>query len=276
MELAYRKWGPSQTAAKARLVFLHGMGGTGSLWRPIAASLEDRYAILAPDQRGHGQSQTVPVGRDTSRYTPLDFGQDVIDTLQRTSFQPCWLIGHSMGVRTACAAAHLRPDWVQGLVLIDLGFSGQAGGGLGDGLAQFLKALPPEFASRAEARAFMDANCPDPSIGQYLLAVSTATAEGRVSFPFDHSALIQTIEAARDSSVRDWVGELLKRGMPILVLRGGTSLVWSHEEFEAEREHFKSFPSIEFREVEGAGHGLPFERRALFLEMLEEFVTPEA
>jgi pimeloyl-ACP methyl ester carboxylesterase len=255
------------------------MGGTGSLWRPIAATLENEYAILAPDQRGHGKSQ-IPVSagcRDIPLYTPLHYGKDVIETMDALEFHPAWLIGHSMGVRTACAAAHLKPSSVQGLILIDLGFSGAAGGGLGDGLASFLKILPMEFESRTEARAFMDAHCPDPSIGQYLMAVSvrvpTPTSPDRIAFPFDRAALIQTIYAARDSSVRTWVEELSSKGMPILVLRGAQSLVWGKEEFEKEKAHFSGAPSVLFEEIAGAGHGLPFEKRTEFVQRLIRFIS---
>ncbi len=279
MLLHFFKW-PSvpQATAKARLVFLHGMGGTGSLWRPVAATLEHEYEILAPDQRGHGKSQipTQAGARETPQYTPLHYGKDVIETLDETGFHPAWLIGHSMGVRTACAAAHLRPDWIKGLVLIDLGLSGPAGGGLGNSLGNFLKILPMEFNSRAEARTFMDQNCPDPSIGQYLMAVSvrapTPGAPERITFPFDRAALIQTIHAARDSSVRTWVKDLASQGMPILVLRGAQSLVWSKDDFENEKAHFANAPSVHFEEIEGAGHGLPFEKRTEFARRLTQFI----
>jgi pimeloyl-ACP methyl ester carboxylesterase len=93
-----------------------------------------------------------------------------------------------------------------------------------------------------------------------------------LTFPFDKSALIQTIHAARDASVRTWVQETASRGMPILVLRGANSLVWSHEEFVAERTHFAGYPSVVFEEVQGAGHGLPFEQRVAFLKRLREFL----
>jgi pimeloyl-ACP methyl ester carboxylesterase len=280
MLLHYSKW-PIQPAssAKAHLVFLHGMGGTGALWRPIAATLENEYDILAPDQRGHGKSQ-IPAdagGRETPHYTPLHYGKDVIETMDSLGFHPAWLIGHSMGVRTACAAAHLRPDWVKGLVLIDLGLSGQAGGGLGENLGNFLKILPMEFQSRAEARAFMEQHCPDPSIAQYLMAVSVRTptpdAPERLMFPFDRAALIQTIHAARDSSVRTWVEELAQKGMPILILRGAQSLVWSKEDYEKEKAHFKGAPSVLIEEMEGAGHGLPFEKRLEFTRRLTSFIS---
>jgi len=282
MELAYHLWGTRPGAelagspnAENRILLLHGMGGTGALWRPIAAALEDHYAILAPDQRGHGKSQ-IPAAagsRNVPSYTPLDFGQDIVETMQALRFHPAWIVGHSMGVRTACAAAHLKPDWVRGLVLIDLGFTGVAGGGLGEGLASFIRKLPPRFVSRPEARDFMARECPDPAIAQYLMAVSvTHPSDGSVSFPFDHAALIATITAARDASVRVWVRELAERGMPILVLRGERSLVWSHEEFEAERKLLEKFPNVRFEEFAGAGHGLPFEKRPEFVARLKTFL----
>jgi pimeloyl-ACP methyl ester carboxylesterase len=285
MKLAHSLWKPeteSQTDSKAdleisKILLLHGMGGTGALWRPIAASLEDHYEVLALDQRGHGKSQITGENSSTATYAPLDYGQDIIETLESLDFHPTWIVGHSMGVRSAIAAAHLKRDWVKGLILIDLGFSGPAGGGLGDGLAHFLRILPHEFESRAQARLFMQENCPDPAIAQYLMAVSVQSttlqsSKESVSFPFDHAALIKTIEAVRDVSVRTWVQELASRGMPILVLRGAESGVWSHEEFKAERAHFKSFPSIVFEEFPGAGHGLPFEKRSEFVACAIDFM----
>lgn len=282
MRLAYSLWPSNPQAAdgdRRRVVLLHGMGGLGSLWRPIAAVLEERFTLLAPDQRGHGGSmiRSVPGGRDQPGYTPLDYGGDVVETMDQLGFHPAWLIGHSMGVRTACAAAHLRPEWVRGLILVDLGFSGMAGGGLGEDLASFLRVLPMEFDSRAAARAFLERGCPDPSIAQYLLAVSvwapaSEAHPARLTFPFDKAALIQTIQAARDSSVRDWVRELGSRGMPILALRGADSRVWSRQEFESEKRSFASLPSIHFQEIAGAGHGLPFEKRAEFTGIVTDFI----
>jgi esterase len=296
MELAFQLW-PSDVGSRpeltesnspppsppARIALLHGMGGTGALWRPIAASLENHYSIMAFDQRGHGKSRIAESGEITESgesgvetptgYTPLDYGRDVIETLTKQKFHPTWLIGHSMGVRTACAAAYLKPDFVKGLILVDLGFSGAAGGGLGEGLAQFLRLLPPSFPSREAARAFMSEHCPDPSIAQYLMAVSVRASDGSLTFPFDAQALIQTVEATKRISVGAWVRELAQNGMPILVLRGATSLVWSHEDYEKERQSLSDCPSVEFQEFEGAGHGLPFEQRARFVSAVERFIA---
>jgi pimeloyl-ACP methyl ester carboxylesterase len=274
MQLAAKRWNATSGTERAKILMLHGMGGTGALWRPVAAALEEHYSILAPDQRGHGGSRvaSVPGGRTKPGYTPLDYGRDVVETMERESFHPTWVIGHSMGVRSACALAHLKPEWVRGLVLIDLGFSGVAGGGLGEGLASFLRKLPQRFPDRESARAFMAAECPDPSIAQYLMAVSVRLPTGELEFPFDHSALIATIDAARDAPVRTWVRELASRGMPILVLRGERSLVWSLEEFETEREALKASPSVTFEVFAGASHGLPFEKRPEFVARVTRLI----
>jgi pimeloyl-ACP methyl ester carboxylesterase len=101
------------------------------------------------------------------------------------------------------------------------------------------------------------------------MAVSQV-ANGRLAFPFDHEALLATIEAARASRVRDWVDEAAGRGIPVLCLRGELSKVWSREDFERERARFKGRANVEFREVAGAGHGLPFEKRAEFTAVLRE------
>lgn len=269
MLLAHHIWQKNTNFAE-RVLLLHGMGGTAAIWRPMGASLEENYSVLSMDQRGHGKSRVV-ADREAPSYTPLAYGRDVVETLEHLQFHPTWVIGHSMGVRTACATAHLKPEWVRGMVLVDLGFSGVAGGGLGEGLARFIRKLPERFESREAARTFMNAECPDPSIAQYLMAVSTSGPDG-VSFPFDHGALIETILAARDASVRGWVRELGERGMPILVLRGALSQVWSHEEFEEERTRFADLPSVVFEEFAGTGHGLPFEKRAAFVERVLSFM----
>ena len=263
---------------REKILFLHGMGGTASLWRPIAAMLEEKFDVMALDQRGHGKSQVLSTsgGRDRPGYTPLDYGQDVVETLTKEKFHPCFVVGHSMGVRTAVAFAYLNPALVKGLVLVDLGLSGPAGGGMGNRLGDFLKNLPLEFSSRSDARDQIMRDCPDESIGQYLLAVSVKDAEGRITFPFDRSALLETIAAARDASVRDWALSLAapkgdSPGMSILFLRGGTSHVWSHADFLVEQNLFKKYPSAVFEEMPGAGHGLPFEKRAEFVARIQRF-----
>jgi 2-(acetamidomethylene)succinate hydrolase len=247
------------------------MGGNGALWRAVGAGLEDFADILAVDQRGHGASRTDP---DDPHFAPLDYAADVAETAAAESFSPAWVVGHSMGVRTACGYAKLSPGAVSGLILVDLGLWSPAGGGIGDSLRVFLADLPETFPSRAEARAFLAERCPDPAIAQYLIAVSrTDPATGAVTFPFEKCSLLKTIDAAEGSTCGAWVEEYARTtGRPVKVLRGVTSEVYTHEEFESDRARFAALPNVEFFEVEGAGHGLPFERRVEFVGMIRGWI----
>jgi pimeloyl-ACP methyl ester carboxylesterase len=266
MVLHYYLWGRGLPDTAPRILFLHGMGGIGSLWRPIAATLEDHYSILSVDQRGHGKS----VG-PKDHFSPLDFGRDVVETINETQFHPTWIVGHSMGVRTAMATYHLKPKWVRGIVLIDLGFSGLAGGGLGKDLAQFLSQLPEHFDSKENARVYLNAHAPDPSMAQYLSAV-LFQVHTQWRLPFDRSALLKTLAESENFSIREWIQDAGQKKTPVLVLRGGKSKVWGEENFENDNKHFSKFPSIRFKEYPEAGHGLPFTHKNEFLKDLKDFV----
>jgi pimeloyl-ACP methyl ester carboxylesterase len=80
------------------------------------------------------------------------------------------------------------------------------------------------------------------------------------------------LQEAQNSSIRDWIPEILKHGVPILALRGETSEVWSAEEYEKERARFAAFPGIHFETFLGTGHGLPFEKRIAFVERVRSFI----
>ena len=281
MELSYIHW-PHPKEGEVRqqretekILFLHGLGGNGSLWRPIAAMCEDQFDLLAADQRGHGKS---PSGE---AYPLLDMGQDVLDTMQSAHFHPAWIVGHSMGVRTAVAMAHLKPKWVRGLVLIDVGFTSATGGSIGKPLFDFLDRLPQSFNSRNEARDYLNKNCPDPAMGLYLLAVlsmhsTTTSASSQAprpwTFPFDRNAMTEILKAAQTPPIRPWIKEATEKGIPVLALRGQTSSVWLKTHFEEEKNIFEHNPMISLEEFAGAGHGLPFEKRSEFVARLIRFI----
>lgn len=272
MKLSVCKY-PKESSLKPsenRLVFLHGMGGTGAMWRPIAASLETTYELLCPDQRGHGDSRVESI--ESELFTPQAFAADVAETMESEGFFPAWIFGHSMGARTTAGLAHLRPDLCHGIVLIDLGLSGEQGGGIGTILRSFLGSLPTDFADRNEAREYLTAHCPDASIAQYLLAVSRVNSEtGRLYFPFQTEALMKTTVDALGTPTESWVREFAETtGKPVWILRGALSRVYAKDDFESEKSRLSNIPNIHFVEIEGAGHGLPFEKRLDFLKLIRE------
>lgn len=255
------------------LLFLHGLGGTGQIWRPIAAHLEEFCDIYCPDQKGHGKSLTNSIDL---QFTPQDFASDLFETFfqDNLSFKS-WIIGHSMGCRTASAFCAIHEERSLGLILIDLSLFGRAGGGIGEILELFLDKLPPTFPSRNEARNFLNIHCPDPAIALYLLAVSQIDpATGQLTFPFQKDALLKIIQQALSQQTGDFVREFsLKSNKPVYVLRGEKSLVYTREAFELDQKKMHDLSNVHFIEFSKAGHGLPFEKRVEFCEWLKTILS---
>ncbi len=90
------------------LVLLHGFTQTGASWLPVRELLPERYRVLAPDIRGHGERSDV---------RPINFDACVgdIDALVAGRFT---LVGYSMGGRLALAYALKYPQRLDRLVLV--------------------------------------------------------------------------------------------------------------------------------------------------------------
>ena len=291
MELHFFKWMPQSSATESKkgltmLLFLHGMGGTGQIWRPIAASLEEDFLCIAPDQRGHGLSRPIPAA-EVNAFHSSDYADDVCSLLSKLviEYSPnsIYFIGHSMGVRTALATAAkvlsdstsgVGRELLKGVIAVDIGLQSKWGGGIGEPLANFIRALPETFPGRASLREYLFANCPDQAIAQYLAAVSKKIGDSPETwvFPFEHEALVQTILQADEAPIEQWVRDICAAGVPMLALRGADSKVWLKPDYENSRVTLAN-PLLTFEEWPGCGHGLPFEQRPKFIERIRAFVT---
>jgi pimeloyl-ACP methyl ester carboxylesterase len=97
------------------VVLLHGLGVGGAVWQAFARRLLPRFAAIAPDLRGHGQSDAPFEG-----YQPSDYASDLPPLLQALSTPtPLPVVGHSLGAMVAAALAQANAHLVDRLVLLD-------------------------------------------------------------------------------------------------------------------------------------------------------------
>ncbi len=112
VRLHYRDRG-ARTAATP-LLLVHGWGGDGAEWDPLAAALTKDRRVITADLRGHGRSSAPAAG-----YAPADFAADLAGLLRHVDCAPVMAVGHSMGGQIVLALAAAHPWAVASLVALD-------------------------------------------------------------------------------------------------------------------------------------------------------------
>ena len=106
--------GPERAPA---LVLLHYFAGSGRAWDAVVDTLGDGARCVAPDLRGHGDSDGPPGG-----YTVADGADDVAALVAALGLAAdgagYTLVGHSMGGKIALALAARRPPGLRSVVLL--------------------------------------------------------------------------------------------------------------------------------------------------------------
>ncbi|TDT97474.1 pimeloyl-ACP methyl ester carboxylesterase [Streptomyces sp. 846.5] len=101
----------------APVLLVHGWGGAGSEWDPVAAELARSHRVIVPDLRGHGSSPAPDPA--AAGYAPVDFAADLAALLGGLDAAPVTAVGHSMGGQIVVALAGDSPSLVAGLVVLD-------------------------------------------------------------------------------------------------------------------------------------------------------------
>lgn len=94
----------------------HGITGTGPSWNAVRAQLGDDVTLLTPDLRGRGSAAAWG-----EPYGMASHAADLVRLLDDEGVDQATVAGHSMGGFVAVVMAHLHPERVKSLVLVDGG-----------------------------------------------------------------------------------------------------------------------------------------------------------
>ena len=112
LRLHYLDWG---NPGAPPLLLMHGNRDHAHNWDWTAERLQDRYHIIAPDLRGHGDSQWSA----GSMYAPAEFVYDIAQLVHQQQLAPLRVVAHSLGGNIAMRFAGTFPDDVERLVVIE-------------------------------------------------------------------------------------------------------------------------------------------------------------
>jgi pimeloyl-ACP methyl ester carboxylesterase len=112
LRLHYADWG---NVAAPLLLLVHGGRDHCRSWDLIARSLQPHFHVVAPDLRGHGDSDWTKGGS----YALTEYVYDLSRLVRSTGASQVTLIGHSMGGMVGLIYAGTFPAEVSALVVLD-------------------------------------------------------------------------------------------------------------------------------------------------------------
>jgi pimeloyl-ACP methyl ester carboxylesterase len=112
LRLHYVDWGNPKAPP---MILIHGGRDHCRNWDWVAERFRHDYHIIAPDLRGHGDSQWMIGGS----YNQIDYVYDIAQLLDQKEMSPVTIIGHSLGGSISLLYSALYPETVKDLISIE-------------------------------------------------------------------------------------------------------------------------------------------------------------
>ena len=240
MKLFYRQYGENGKP----LIILHGLFGQSDNWTSLARHWSERYSVFVIDQRNHGQSPHA------EEFNYPEMAEDLRETLDSLGLDKIYLLGHSMGGKTAMFFALKYPERIEKMLVADIGprFYKPHHTEI---IAGLQAVMPETLSSRAEAEERLSALVPEASTRQFLLKNLYRTEEGGFAFRFNLTAIARHIEH---------IGKAVPPeicSVNTLFVRGENSRYILPEDWPAIQAQF---PKASLDTIAGAGHWLHAEK----------------
>ena len=124
IQLSYLEWQPKENQDKKQpLLLLHGLADSALVWLNLGEYLADKYHIVAPDMRGHGES-----GKPESGYSFEKTIADLEALIENLNWSSANILGHSWTGKLACIWARKNPEIFKSMILVDPVFIGKMPG----------------------------------------------------------------------------------------------------------------------------------------------------
>ncbi|HYE48517.1 MAG TPA: alpha/beta hydrolase [Azospirillaceae bacterium] len=274
LRLHYAEWGAED---RPTLLLVHGGQDHCRSWDWVCRALGDRFHILAPDLRGHGDSAWAA----GCGYTLAEVVADLVQLLRQRSRGKVHLMGHSYGGAASLLLAGIYPELVERLVVVEGTWQWQRTAALPpladrvrgwvDRLHGLSARAPRKYATLEDAAERMRAENRSLSAEQaWHLTVHGMhqNEDGTFGWKFDNYVRAPfPLQVTRDD-VRDIWSRV---ACPTLLIRGGDSWLEDPEAAGA----LALFRDARARTIEGAGHWPHHDRFEEFLGLVRPFLTAE-
>ncbi|MEI6638763.1 MAG: alpha/beta fold hydrolase [Chlorobium sp.] len=99
------------------VVFVHGAGGSSSIWFLQIKEFIKHFNVLLVDLRGHGKSKGLPAPKGVSHYDFEDITRDILEVLDSLKIKNAHFIGISLGTILIRNLSELAPERVTSMIM---------------------------------------------------------------------------------------------------------------------------------------------------------------
>lgn len=276
LRLHYVEWGNPDAPL---MLLIHGGRDHCRNWDWVAERFRDDYHIIAPDLRGHGDSEWMIGGT----YTQLDYAYDIAQLLHQKDASEVTVIGHSLGGSIALQYTSLYPEKVKKLVAIEgMGPSPTMAAKTADkplsgrihewmnGLRKASGRLPRRYPTLEDAFQRMQEENPHLSEAKarhLTVHGSNQNEDGTYSWKFDNYVRFFAFSGLPLDQQRSMFGEIT---CPTLLVRGTES--WASDPVADGRTKSFNCP-VEVEAFEKAGHWVHHDQLEGFVERVKTFLA---
>jgi len=274
LRLHYVDWG-NPTAPP--LLLVHGGRDHCRNWDWVASALRKDWHIIAPDLRGHGDSQWSPDGN----YTMAGYVYDLAQLIHQQKLAPVTIVSHSLGGNISLRYTGIYPENVRKIVAIEgLGpgpkmLAERAGRSIDERMRSWIDEqrglsgrLPRRYASIEEAFKRMQGENKHltPEQARHLTVQGVNQNEdGTYSWKFDNYV---RAFPPYDMTVAEIESLWARIACPALLVYGKES--WASNPEEDGR--LASFKTARVETFEGAGHWVHHDKLDGFLKLVKDFL----
>ena len=239
------------------LIILHGLFGMLDNWVTLGKRFSEHFEVYIVDQRNHGKSP------HSTEMTYSLLADDIAAFIEEQRIDRPWILGHSMGGKTAMHYALSTRASLRGLIIADIAPKSYDVRHLD--IIQALKMINPStLKSRDEAVSILlEAQIASPIV---LFLLKNLERHGNAfNWKFNLDAIEQNIEN---------IGQAIQSTHPFLgmtlFLKGELSNYISEEDRSGIAD---LFPKYQFCQILGAGHWLHAEKLDAFYDAVMKFAT---
>jgi len=253
MELHFQKYGDGYP-----LIILHGLFGMSDNWTSHARRLATYFSVYTLDQRNHGRSGWH------SDFNYRVMADDLLQFMKCESIEDCFLLGHSMGGKTAMTFALEFPEKVSKLIIADI--SPDAYNNRHDILIDAMLSVDlADKKSRSEVEAVLQKTIVDERIRHFLLKNLYWKDRTILAWKANLDVILQNLHEVFKEI--ESASSFLK---PSLFIRGGNSHYILDNHIPGIN---RLFPGSVIETIEGASHWLHAEKPDEFLSLVYSFLA---